>query len=64
MQKGWEALGSDDKADEDISDDSEPTGFDLASLKFNDSGVCESGAVDKNLRCHRNTSLNQRYWLR
>lgn len=47
VQKGWEALGSDDKADEDISDDSEPTGFDLASLKFNDSGVCESGAVDK-----------------
>ncbi|EDA8714351.1 DNA topoisomerase III, partial [Salmonella enterica subsp. enterica serovar Enteritidis] len=47
VQKGWEALGSDDKEDEDISDDSEPTGFDLASLKFNDSGVCESGAVDK-----------------
>ncbi|EBL0832368.1 type IA DNA topoisomerase [Salmonella enterica] len=47
VQKGWEALGSDDKEDEDISDDSESTGFDLASLKFNDSGVCESGAVDK-----------------
>lgn len=45
VQKGWEALGK-DSSDEDEVDD-EQVGFDLSSLKFNDSGVCESGSFDK-----------------
>ncbi|PLY35853.1 DNA topoisomerase III [Pectobacterium carotovorum] len=47
VQKGWEALGKDSADDEDVDDQSELTGFDLATLKFNDSGLCESSNVDK-----------------
>jgi len=47
VQKGWEALGSAEKSDDEVTDDTEQAGFDLSSLKFNDSGLCESGAVDK-----------------
>ncbi len=47
VQKGWEALGSAEKNDDEATDDTEQAGFDLSSLKFNDAGLCESGAVDK-----------------
>ncbi|EAB3660485.1 type IA DNA topoisomerase [Salmonella enterica] len=47
VQKGWEALGSAEKSDDEVTDDTEQVGFDLSSLKFNDAGLCESGAVDK-----------------
>ncbi|HDY0773491.1 TPA: DNA topoisomerase III [Escherichia coli] len=46
VQKGWEALGK-DSSDDLESDDSELTGFDLSTLKFNDNGLCESALVDK-----------------
>jgi DNA topoisomerase-3 len=46
VQKGWEVLGK-DSSDDDESDDSELTGFDLSTLKFNDNGLCESALVDK-----------------
>ncbi|WP_016682821.1 DNA topoisomerase, partial [Yersinia pestis] len=46
VQKGWEALGK-DSSDDVESDDSELTGFDLSTLKFNDNGLCESALVDK-----------------
>lgn len=47
VQKGWEALGSAEKSDDEVTDDTEQAEFDLSSLKFNDAGLCESGAVDK-----------------
>lgn len=47
VQKGWEALGSAEKSDDEATDDTEQAGFDLSSLKFNDAGLCESGSVDK-----------------
>lgn len=47
VQKGWEALGSAEQSDDEVTDDTEQTGFDLSSLKFNDAGLCESGSVDK-----------------
>ena len=46
VQKGWEALGKDSRDDEE-PDDSELAGFDLATLKVNDNGLCESALVDK-----------------
>ncbi|OAT35720.1 DNA topoisomerase III [Hafnia paralvei ATCC 29927] len=46
VQKGWETLGK-DSDDDDASDDTEQTGFDLSTLKFSDSGLCKSGSVDK-----------------
>lgn len=47
VQKGWEALGCAEKSEDDAPDDTELAGFDLSSLKFNDTGLCESGSVDK-----------------
>lgn len=47
VQKGWEALGSAEQSDDEVTDDKEQAGFDLSSLKFNDAGLCESGVVDK-----------------
>lgn len=46
VQKGWEALGSAEKSDDEVTDDTEQAGFDLSSLKFSDTGLCESGSVD------------------
>ncbi len=49
VQKGWESLGKDSE-EEGGAEDTEDTavnGFDLSTLKFNDSGVCESADVDK-----------------
>lgn len=47
VQKGWETLGCEEKNEDEASDDTEQSGFDLSSLKFNDGGLCESGQVDK-----------------
>ena len=46
VQKGWEALGKDND-EEDDAEDAGTGGFDLSTLKFNDSGLCESADVDK-----------------
>ncbi|MDT7467875.1 type IA DNA topoisomerase, partial [Citrobacter portucalensis] len=46
IQKGWEALGKDND-EEDDAEDAGTGGFDLSTLKFNDSGLCESADVDK-----------------
>ncbi|HCS9549490.1 TPA: DNA topoisomerase 3 [Salmonella enterica subsp. diarizonae serovar 61:r:z53] len=46
VQKGWETLGK-DSDDEEETEDAGTDGFDLSSLKFNDSGLCESADVDK-----------------
>lgn len=46
LQKGWEALGKDDD-NEDASDEKNQSDVDLSSLKFNTTGMCESGAVGK-----------------
>lgn len=46
LQKGWEALGKDDD-NEELTDEKTQGDFDLSTLKFNTTGLCESGAVGK-----------------
>jgi DNA topoisomerase-3 len=46
VQKGWEVLGKVEN-DESGADDTEATGFDLSTLNFNDTGLCQSASVDK-----------------
>ena len=45
VQSGWESLGKDN--DEEESEETEKTDFDLSTLKFNDNGVCELANIDK-----------------
>lgn len=48
VSKGWEVLGkSQDNDDEDKPETMEITGIDLSTLKFSDTGRCESSEVDK-----------------
>lgn len=46
LQKGWEALGKDDDNEEQTEEKSQGN-VDLSTLKFNTTGVCESGTVGK-----------------
>lgn len=46
LQKGWEALGKDDDGEE-LTDEKGQGNIDLSTLKFNTTGLCESGVVGK-----------------
>lgn len=46
LQKGWEALGKDDD-NEELTEEKSQGNVDLSTLKFNTTGVCESGTVGK-----------------
>ncbi|TNV16086.1 DNA topoisomerase III [Buttiauxella sp. B2] len=49
VNKGWEILGKNlgKEDDEEEAETTEITGLDLFSLKFNDTGRCESSEIDK-----------------